>query len=505
MDNAGQTPVVPRPALSGTVQFIAWYARLTPHATAVVEAGVMVSYAELATDLLRYVRALEDNSSRPGRIMPGMLVGVETAVRYLHLQLLLACEVIGATSVSLASADLSADNEMLRGCDLLLTSRTPAQNLRVNTLVVTDGWLAEVAAQAVGPEDLGRLDQDIPGDRIVRICRSSGTTGAPKLIAMSQATQQSIVANYARAYTTAVTPRLCCLCIYNLALRAAYLTVVRALQHGGVVYFSTTTEVPGLIESGTVNSALFMVGDLQRLVRDARPPPPGHVLQIGAIGATVSPHLRRQVRDRWHAQFVNSYSSVELGWVALIGEDEVGTLFPGAEVRIVDDLGRDCPPGAVGLIRARTETMVQGYLNNPTLTEADFVDGWFRTSDLGMMPAPGRLVVLGRADDALNIGGVKVLPTPIEARIKAIEGVVDAVIVSVDDRRQIPTLLVAVETVDGTPPHGLAEQLNPIVSPYQPSFVLLMLPKLPRTDSGKVRRTEVAAIYARALAQDRTG
>jgi hypothetical protein len=65
---------------------------VTPQTVAIVEAGVHVTHAGLAADLARYVRALERIPVRPG-----MVVGVETMNRYLHLQLLLACEVIGAT------------------------------------------------------------------------------------------------------------------------------------------------------------------------------------------------------------------------------------------------------------------------------------------------------------------------------------------------------------------------------------------------------------------------
>ena len=291
------------------------------------------------------------------------------------------------------------------------------------------------------------------------------------------------------------------LCLYNLTLRAAYYRVLGTLQRGGVVYFAQATEAPGLLESGAVNTATLVVGDLQRLVQQARPPPVGHILHVEAIGAAVSRRLRQQVSERLNATFASPYSSVETGWVALIGEDDVGTLCPGVEVRIVDELDCDRPLGEIGLIHVRTQTMVGGYHNDPALTAARFVNGWFRTSDLGTMPALGRLVILGRADDMLNIGGVKLLPAPIEARIKTIDGIVDAVLVSVDGPGQIPTLLVAVETANGEPPPGLKEQLDPILWPYVRTFAMLIMPRFPRTDSGKVRRKDVAAIYAQVRAK----
>ena len=317
---------------------------------------------------------------------------------------------------------------------------------------------------------------------------------------MSHATQQLIVARVAAASADDLLPRPSCLCLYNLTLQSAYYRVLGTLQHSGVIYYAGATEAPCLIESGAVNTAMFMVGDLQLLMRRTRPAPVGHILHVEVVGAAVGPLLRQQVGERMNAKFSNYYSSSETGRVALIGDDDVGRLCRGAEVRIVDELGHDKSLGEIGLIRARTQTMVEGYVNDPALTEANFVDGWFRTSDLGTMPAPGRLVILGRADDMLNIGGVKLLPAPIEARIKTIDGIVDAVLVSVDGPGQIPTLLAAVETANGELPPGLKEQLDPILWPYVRTFAVLIMPRFPRTDSGKVRRKDVTAIYTQVRA-----
>lgn len=419
MADTGRTSLAQQPALSCTAQAIARHARLTPRATAIIEAGVHVTYAELVADLVRYVRALERAAVRPG-----MLVGVETMNRYLHVQVLLACEVIGAASFSLAPADLTANSAVPRRCDRLLTRRAPAPPLRSRTLVMTDDWLDEIATQVTEPADLARLDQTIPGGQIVRVCRTSGTTGAPKLIAMSHATQQANVARFAQsmldgsamlddpAILDDPAQRPCCLCLYNLTLRSAYYRVLGALQRGGEVHFAQETAAPGLIKSGAVNTTMFIVGDLQRLVQVARPPPPGHVLQIETVGAVVSKRLRRQVSERLNARFTTYYSSVETGRIALIGEDDVGTLCPGVAVRIVDAEGRDKPLGEPGLICARTETMVAGYLDDPVPTDpvptkSAFIDGWFRTNDMGRLSAPDRLVLLGRADDMLNVGGIK--------------------------------------------------------------------------------------------------
>ena len=125
MNDVGSHSLAQRPVLSCTAQFIARYARLTPQAIAIVEAGVHVSYAELAADLLRYVRALERIAVRPG-----MLVGVETMNRYLHTQLLLACEVIGAKSISLTAGTCRPTTN----CRAIATCCSPGRRRRSTSM-----------------------------------------------------------------------------------------------------------------------------------------------------------------------------------------------------------------------------------------------------------------------------------------------------------------------------------------------------------------------------------
>lgn len=161
------------------------------------------------------------------------------------------------------------------------------------------------------------------------------------------------------------------------------------------------------------------------------------------------------------------------------------------DIRIVDDAGRVLPHGSAGLIEARTPLMVRAYLWNEPATEAAFVDGWYRTSDVGIMPAPGQLIVLGRADNLLNIGGVKVPPEPLEARIRMLEGVRDAVLLAAPGALGVNDLTVVVEPEPSGLPATMRDGLAAILAPVARSFRLRVEAALPRTLTGKVRRDAV--------------
>jgi acyl-coenzyme A synthetase/AMP-(fatty) acid ligase len=151
------------------------------------------------------------------------------------------------------------------------------------------------------------------------------------------------------------------------------------------------------------------------------------------------------------------------------------------------------PPGSAGLIEARTPLMVDGYLWNPAATEAAFIDGWYRTSDVGIMPAPGTLIVLGRADNMLNIGGVKVPPEPLEARIRALDGVRDAVLLASPGALGMNELTVVLEAGPSGLPATVRDGLTRILAPVARTFRLRVEPALPRTLTGKVRREAIRA------------
>ena len=145
--------------------------------------------------------------------------------------------------------------------------------------------------------------------------------------------------------------------------------------------------------------------------------------------------------------------------------------------------------------------MVTGYIDAPELSRKTFVDGWYHSNDIGFQPSSRTLVVLGRADDVLNVGGTKVPPGPIEEQIRAIDGVLDATVTDVLGPSGREVLLVAVETGSPAGPPDLRPLISPIVQRYASAYVLLPLAVFPRTETGKIRKDAIQEAYRRALQQ----
>jgi o-succinylbenzoate---CoA ligase len=142
--------------------------------------------------------------------------------------------------------------------------------------------------------------------------------------------------------------------------------------------------------------------------------------------------------------------------------------------------------------------LAHGYRRDPELTAAAFRDGWFRTGDTGRW-RDGRLDVLGRADDLINTGGVKVAPALVERVLTAQPGVRAACVVGVPDPRwgqAVVAAVVPVDPADPPAPAALADAVRGEIGRTAVPKRFGFTDALPLRGPGKVDRAAVAAFLA---------
>lgn len=160
-----------------------------------------------------------------------------------------------------------------------------------------------------------------------------------------------------------------------------------------------------------------------------------------------------------------------------------GRPLDGVRVRLVD-----------GVIELAGPMLASGYRRDPAATAAAFVDGWFRTTDLGVLGADGVLAVLGRADFMINTGGVKVAPAAVEAVLAVQAGVAEVCVVDLPDHEWGQLVAAAVVPVDPARPPAV-DDLRAAVrarlgGPATPK-VVRFVGALPLQGPGKVDRIGV--------------
>lgn len=485
------------PNLCSTSQYLAHNARQQPDAVAVIRDGAKLTYGQFATLLVQYTKALEELS-----IAPGMLVGIACQNRLTHLLLMLACANIGAATVSLVHAELSTGNPFLRRCDFVLMDPAAEISVEPSRHAVTRSWLAVVEGKTIEPRDWSLLDAPPDSQALARVVRTSGTTGEPKAIALSQGVVHGRIGQIGFDPREGIPSSPKFIAYYDLTVEFVITRLFKKLWMGGTVIFSGPQRFFQDMKKYGANYTTLLVGDAERLASQvpplfAKPDSFG----IATAGAALTPRLRETLLQKFASHVVNTYGSNEVGSVCVMDEQGVGTLLPGVRVAVSDEQGREKPQGEAGRIKVKSQTMFAGYLDDPALAASTLVDGWFHAGDLGRMPSADRLVVLGRADDMLNIGGLKIAPGEMEDKLKALPGIRDAAIVAVAGAVGA-TPAIAVEIASATDPEQIKAAITKVVGSRFGRFHLILVQSLPRTDNGKVRRRELADWIRRQLATE---
>ncbi|MGH8998320.1 MAG: class I adenylate-forming enzyme family protein, partial [Acidimicrobiia bacterium] len=107
-----------------------------------------------------------------------------------------------------------------------------------------------------------------------------------------------------------------------------------------------------------------------------------------------------------------------------------------AEYKAIDpETGADLGFGTAGELVARGPIVTSGYYNKQAETAAAFVDGWFRTGDLGRVDADGTVTLTGRLKEMYKCGGELVVPKEVEDVLTAHPVVAQAHLVGIPDER----------------------------------------------------------------------
>ncbi|MFQ5348258.1 MAG: AMP-binding protein, partial [Rhodothalassiaceae bacterium] len=170
----------------------------------------------------------------------------------------------------------------------------------------------------------------------------------------------------------------------------------------------------------------------------------------------------------------------------------VGVPIPGTEIRIVDEAGRDLPPGEPGEIIVRGPQVMRGYRGRDAETAETVRDGWLHTGDIGFLDADGFLTIVDRKKDMLLVSGFNVYPAEIEAVLRAHPGVAEVAVVGAPDDRsgEVPWAYVVradPELDEKTLARHAAAQLTNYKRPRRHVF----LDALPKSPVGKVLRREL--------------
>jgi crotonobetaine/carnitine-CoA ligase len=172
----------------------------------------------------------------------------------------------------------------------------------------------------------------------------------------------------------------------------------------------------------------------------------------------------------------------------------MGFVTDHCEVAVQDSAGRSCGPGEVGEIVVRGEsgvTLFSGYLDMPDVTTASFRNGWFLTGDRARRDADGRYFFDGRRSDVLKVSGENVSIVEVESVISQHPKVLEVAVVGRADaiRDEVPVAYVVARDPNDPPRSDELDAwcTDRLAKAKRPRDFIL-LPELPRTSVGKIRK-----------------
>ncbi len=340
---------------------------------------------------------------------------------------------------------------------------------------------------------------------------TSGTTAQPKGVRLTHRSLLAAVHNTAAGRPVGADDVFCT--PFPLCHVAGYSVLVHHL-HGRPVRllrrFDAAELVAAVAEQGvtSVSLAPTMVDALLEHLA-ARPRDVaavrGRLHRIGYGAAPMSELLLRRVLEVTGCELNQGYGMTELSGnavfldaaahrAALDGRPELlaaaGRPGPLVDVRVVDASDQTVPAGTPGEIVVRGAQVAAGYWHDDGATASAFVDGWFRTGDLGRLDADGVLYVIDRIKDVIVTGGENVSSREVEAVLRTVPGVGDAAVVGVPDRHWGERVCaVLVSAPDGPArEEELVSACRQRLAGFKVPREIVFVTDLPRTSTGKVRK-----------------
>jgi acyl-CoA synthetase (AMP-forming)/AMP-acid ligase II len=162
--------------------------------------------------------------------------------------------------------------------------------------------------------------------------------------------------------------------------------------------------------------------------------------------------------------------------------------LPGVSVQIRNPETGALSGGEPGELYIRGPNVFAGYWRRPEATAAAFVDGYFRTGDIGTKSPDGYYTLMGRRSDLIISGGFNIYPREIEELLLEQEEVSEAAVIGMPDqlRGEVPVAYVVCK--DDFDPAGLEQRCRAALASFKVPRAFIRVDRLPRTALGKVQK-----------------
>lgn len=467
----------------------------------------VVTYAELADEAALVAAALRRHGVQPGDRVGLVLPNVPAFPVLFYGSLLAGCVIVPMNPL-LKSHEVEF---YLSDSGAKLVFVWDGAGEEAATAAATLGVLV-VTTTATGlhrplPEDLVPLAEPMPrgSEDTAVILYTSGTTGTPKGAELTNANLASNAATTASTLLEATNEDVVmgCLplfhvfgmtCGLNAAVASgACLTLIPRFNADKALHVIERDRVTVFEGVPTMYSAMLHAENRDRYDLST--------LRVCISGGAAMPvEVMRAFERAFGCIILEGYVLSESSPVTSFNHPgvqrkagSIGTPVAGVHMRLIDDLGADAAPGAVGEIAISGENVMKGYWGRPEATIDAIPDGWLRTGDLATVDDDGFYFIVDRKKDLIIRGGYNVYPREIEEVLYTHPAVSGAAVIGIKEQNLGEEIGAAVALVPGATVDAaeLREFVKERVAAYKYPRHVWLVGSLPLGPTGKILRREV--------------
>ena len=363
--------------------------------------------------------------------------------------------------------------------------------------------LVRFSLEASGPVGDPDLEEGPDEDAVALILHTAGTTARPKQVPLSHGNLVAAARNVVSSLN--LTPKDRCLNVMPLFHSHGLLgAALSALAAGGSVVCTPGMDQRHFFEWAERFACTWYTAasTVHRLVLDAPGSWDGFRFMRSASGP-LPPQLARELEARCGAPMIEVYGMTEAYQIAANplppGERRFGSvgLATGTEISILGPDGVVLSEGE-GEILVRGPAVFKGYASPVNANDHAFIDGWFRTGDLGALGSDDYLTITGRLKEQINRAGEKISPREVEEVALDHPSIVEAVVFGVPDHVLGEDIVLAVVLEPGASLDvpGLRTQLGSRLAAYKVPRRIIAVEGIPKSDAGKPQRSRLSDEYA---------
>ena len=396
-------------------------------------------------------------------------------------------------------------------------SRSPslesARELNIPVLLLTKEASRTAGQFRLEPAGKDRQDRTVMtpdlagGNDVALVLHTSGTTSRPKIVPL---TQRNICASAENIRTTLdLTAADRCLNVMPLfhihGLIAAVLSSISAGAgifctpgFNALKFFAWLEEAQPSWYSAvpTMHQAILArAGKNKEIVRKSA------LRFIRSSSASLPPQVLNELEQTFSTPVIEAYAMTEASHQMTSNPLPPGTRKPGSvgmaagpKVAIMGEAGNLLEQGAIGEVVIQGENVTAGYDSNPAANRENFVNGWFRTGDQGVMDEDGYLTITGRLKEIINRGGEKISPREVDEILLDHPSVSQAVTFAFPHEKLGEEVAAAVVLKDGqtTDENELRSFAAEYLAGFKVPRKIMLLDDIPKGATGKVQRIGLA-------------